>query len=98
MKSHSGFNKGWSYKCETAVTEMVLSLDKGENGLDTSALVVPWCRWATVWVVGQILAVLRLQFAAHVEQQILVVDDLQLSDVGLGLEVRGRRLCVHGQL
>lgn len=34
-----------------------------------------------------LLRVLGLQFAGHVEQKVLVVNDLELSDVGLGLQV-----------
>lgn len=43
-----------------------------------------------------LLRVLGLQLAGHFKQQVLVVDDLQLPDVGLGLEVGGGRLCVQG--
>lgn len=42
------------------------------------------------------LCVFGLQFAGHVEQQVLVVNHLQLADVGLRLQVGGGRLCIHG--
>lgn len=42
------------------------------------------------------LRVFGLQLAGHVEQQVLVVDHLQLTDVGLRLQVGGGRLCIHG--
>lgn len=47
---------------------------------------------------GLFLSVFWLQFAGHVKEQVLVVNDLQLSDVGLGLEMGRRSLGVDGQL
>lgn len=45
---------------------------------------------------GLFLSVFWLQFAGHVKEQVLVVNDLQLSDVGLGLEMGRRSLGVDG--
>lgn len=42
------------------------------------------------------LRVFGLQLAGHVEQKVLVVDDLQLPDVGLGLQVGRGHLRIHG--
>ena len=42
------------------------------------------------------LCVFGLQLAGHVEQKVLVVDHLELPNVGLRLQVGGGRLRIHG--